>query len=105
MNRESMIGENNPMYGHSIKEFMSDSDFSNWKTNMGNGHKGIKRPDASERMRNNSYVKGKHWKQDNITKQKHKNLLKIVSNEYKEYKTNGGTMNWNEFQRKFSRNK
>ena len=67
------IGKNNPMYGHSVKEFMSDEKYAEWKENVSKGHIGLhwtlKKPrkPLNDESRNKISVKcairnyGRHW--------------------------------------------
>ena len=57
-NHADVSGENNPMYGKNIKDFMSEESYSEWKRKMSENNKG------------NKHALGKHWKLSEETKAK-----------------------------------
>ena len=57
-NHADVSGENNPMYGKNIKDFMSEDAYAEWKRKISEANKG------------NTHALGKHWKLSEETKKK-----------------------------------
>ena len=83
-NSEAKKGENHPMYGKHHSE--------ETKRKMSESQKGEK-----------SYWYGKNLSDETKQKMRESNNTPKVAIAYKEYKSNGGTLTWNEFQKEYSK--
>ena len=85
-----MSGENNPMYGHSCKEYMTEDKIKQWKQNQSKANKGKNNPmygksswakctDEERKIRSNKFKKSITGKNKGRKVLKHKETGKIIS--------------------------
>lgn len=72
MNRKSMIGENNPMFGQNIKDFMTSDAYNNYKANLSKKLKGRKKSNE-HKSKISEALTGRKFSNE------HKNKLKEVN--------------------------
>lgn len=101
-------GKNHPFYGKHLTD--------EHKQNLSDSHKGIKLSDKTKQLMSESrkgeknYNYGKHLSQetkDKLSKSCRKSSLEKIAHvkaAYAEYKSNGGTLKWNDYQKWYKEN-